>query len=168
MTHPPLGGAHPLTEKVKKKNQATNRPDTRNTRTDPFRAGNHPGERRRTMRYEYVLPRPASFGTHSTGHLTGIRQGADGHDIAVYDRPLDRDTVRDHELTEQPLFAWRLAVGTHPEQVTPATIATHANAAKHLILCVAPYHWREPGPTIAVAMAMHSVTPSSRRRTHRS
>lgn len=102
------------------------------------------------MRYEYVLPRPASFGTHPTGHLTGIRQGADGHDIAVYDRPLDRDTVRDHELTEQPLFAWRLAVGTHPEQVTPATIATHANAAKHLILCVAPYHWREPGPTIAV------------------
>ena len=101
------------------------------------------------MRYEYVLSRPAFLGTHPTEHLIEVttveEENGNVYDVAAYTEPLDRDTVNEYELEERPLHAWR----THIE-VTPATLPLDANTAKYVMLCTAPYHWRENEPTVTI------------------
>lgn len=102
------------------------------------------------MRYQYVLPRPADTGAYPTRHLDAITVDAHGHATVEYTEPLDRPTVDAYELEEMPLHAWRQGRASHPEQVTPATIPSLAIVAKRVMLCTAPYHWREPGRTVTV------------------
>ena len=101
------------------------------------------------MRYEYVLSRPAFLGTHPVEHLIEVttveEENGNVYDVAAYTEPLDRDTVNEYELEERPLHAWR----THIE-VTPATLPLDANTAKYVMLCAAPYHWRENEPTVTI------------------